>query len=52
MTRKDYETVLILKDVLEWWIAQMQNDSCDDMGKLLDDMTDKARAALTKANEV
>lgn len=34
---------------LEWWIVQMQNDSCDDMGKLLDDMTDKARAAITKA---
>lgn len=34
---------------LEWWQAQMRDDSCDDMGKLLDDMSAKARAAIAKA---
>jgi len=35
--------------VLEWWQAQMRDDNCDDMGKLLDDMSAKAHAAITKA---
>ena len=34
---------------LEWWQAQMRDDNCDDMGKLLDDMSAKAHAAITKA---
>jgi hypothetical protein len=34
---------------LEWWQAQMRDDNCDDMGKLLDDMSAKANAAITKA---
>ncbi len=38
-----------LLSVLEWWMDQIQNDACDDMGKLLDDMTDKARAAIARA---
>lgn len=35
--------------VLEWWQAQMRDDNCDDMGKLLDDMSAKAHAAIAKA---
>jgi hypothetical protein len=35
--------------VLEWWQAQMRDDNCDDMGKLLDDMSAKAHAAINKA---
>jgi hypothetical protein len=35
--------------VLEWWQAQMRDDNCDDMGKLLEDMSAKAHAAITKA---
>lgn len=35
--------------VLEWWQAQMRDDNCDDMGKLLDDMSALAHAAITKA---
>lgn len=38
-----------LLSVLRWWMDQIQNDGCDDMGKLLDDMTDKTRAAIAKA---
>jgi hypothetical protein len=34
---------------LEWWQAQMRDDNCDDMGKLLDDMSAKAHAAIAKA---
>jgi hypothetical protein len=34
---------------LEWWQAQMRDDTCDDMGKLLDDMSAKAHAAIAKA---
>jgi hypothetical protein len=34
---------------LEWWQAQMRDDNCDDMGKLLDDMSTKAHAAISKA---
>jgi hypothetical protein len=34
---------------LEWWQAQMRDDNCDDMGKLLDDMSAKAHAAIDKA---
>ena len=34
---------------LEWWQAQMRDDDCDDMGKLLDGMSAKADAALAKA---
>jgi hypothetical protein len=34
---------------LEWWQAQMRDDNCDDMGKLLDDMSTKAHAAIAKA---
>lgn len=34
---------------LEWWQAQMRDDNCDDMGKLLDDMSAKAHAAINKA---
>ena len=34
---------------LEWWQAQMRDDNCDDMGKLLDDMSTLAHAAITKA---
>jgi hypothetical protein len=33
---------------LEWWQAQMQDDNCDDMGKLLDEMTAKAREAIAQ----
>lgn len=33
---------------LEWWQAQMRDDNCDDMGKLLDDMSAKAHAAIAK----
>jgi len=35
--------------VLEWWQAQMRDDNCDDMGKLLDEMSTKAHAAIAKA---
>ena len=35
--------------VLEWWQAQMRDDNCDDMGRLLDDMSAKAHAAIAKA---
>ena len=38
-----------LLDVLEWWQTQMQDDNCDDMSKLLDDMSAKAYVAITKA---
>ena len=34
---------------LEWWQAQMRDDNCDDMGKLLDEMSAKAHAAIDKA---
>jgi hypothetical protein len=34
---------------LEWWQAQMRDDSCDDMGALLDEMSAKAHAAIAKA---
>jgi hypothetical protein len=34
---------------LEWWQAQMRDDNCDDMGKLLDEMSAKAHAAIAKA---
>jgi hypothetical protein len=34
---------------LEWWQAQMRDDNCDDMGKLLDEMSAKAHAAISKA---
>lgn len=34
---------------LEWWEAQMRDDNCDDMGKLLDDMSAKTHAAIAKA---
>jgi hypothetical protein len=34
---------------LEWWQAQMRDDNCDDMGKLLDAMSAKAHAAIDKA---
>lgn len=34
---------------LEWWQSQMESDACDDMGKLLDEMSAKARAALARA---
>lgn len=34
---------------LEWWQAQMRDDNCDDMGKLLDEMSAKAHAAINKA---
>ena len=34
---------------LEWWQAQMRDDNCDDMGKLLDEMSALAHAAITKA---
>lgn len=34
---------------LEWWQAQMRDDNCDDMGKLLDDMSALAHAAIAKA---
>lgn len=34
---------------LEWWQAQMRDDNCDDIGKLLDDMSAKAHAAIAKA---
>ena len=34
---------------LEWWQAQMRDDNCDDMGRLLDDMSAKAHAAIAKA---
>ena len=35
--------------VLEWWQAQMRDDNCDDMGKLLDEMSAKAHTAINKA---
>lgn len=38
-----------LLDVMHWWLQQMADDACDDMGKLLDDMSKKARAAIAKA---
>jgi len=48
--------ILAMKDsynemlaALEWWQAQMRDDTCDDMGKLLDDMSAKAHAAIAKA---
>jgi hypothetical protein len=48
--------ILAMKDsygemlaALEWWQAQMRDDNCDDMGKLLDDMSAKAHAAISKA---
>jgi hypothetical protein len=34
---------------LEWWQAQMRDDSCDDMGALLDEMSAKAHAVIAKA---
>jgi hypothetical protein len=34
---------------LEWWQAQMRDDCCDDIGKLLDEMSAKAHAAIAKA---
>ena len=34
---------------LEWWQEQMRDDTCDDMGALLDEMSAKAFAAITKA---
>jgi hypothetical protein len=34
---------------LEWWQAQMRDDNCDDMGKLLDEMSALAYAAIDKA---
>jgi hypothetical protein len=34
---------------LEWWQAQMRDDNCDDMGKLLDEMSAKAHAAIAKS---
>lgn len=34
---------------LEWWQAQMRDDNCDDMAALLDEMSAKAHAAITKA---
>ena len=41
-----------LLGVMNWWLAQMADDACDDMGKLLDEMSDKARAAIAKAKGV
>ena len=38
-----------LLEVLLWWQEQMRNDACDDMGKLLDAMSNKASAAIAKA---
>jgi hypothetical protein len=34
--------------VLEWWQAQMRDDSCDDMGKLLDEMSAKSHALIAQ----
>jgi hypothetical protein len=42
-------TVADMLAALEWWQAQMRDDNCDDMGKLLDDMSAKAHAAIAKA---
>lgn len=35
-----------MAEVLQWWLAQMQDDACDDMGKLLDEMTRRVEGAL------
>lgn len=35
-----------MREVLEWWQAQMADDACDDMGKLLEMMTAKVTAVL------
>lgn len=36
-------------DVLRWWLDQMNDDACDEMGKLVDEMTTKAELAIAKA---
>jgi len=38
-----------LLGILIWWQEQMRNDDCDDMGKLLDAMRNKASAAIAKS---
>jgi hypothetical protein len=38
-----------LLEVVHWWLEQMADDACDDMGKLINQMSDKARAAFDKA---
>jgi hypothetical protein len=38
-----------LLGILIWWQEQMRNDDCDDMGKLLDAMSNKASAAIAKS---
>lgn len=51
-TKADAHLIAAAPDLLaalEWWQEQMRDDNCDDMGKLLDDMSVKAYAAITKA---
>ncbi len=38
-----------LLGILIWWQEQMRNDDCDDMGKLLDAMSNKASAAIARS---
>lgn len=38
-------------DTLRWWIKQMQDDNVDDIGKLLDEMTDRARKITNRMND-
>lgn len=40
------EQAVQMREVLEWWQAQMADDTCDDMGKLVEAMSAKVNAVI------
>ncbi len=40
------EHAVKMREVLEWWQAQMADDTCDDMGKLVEAMSAKVNAVI------